>query len=210
MKTKIKIAIADDHPLMIDGIKTVLADTPEIEIVGEASNGLEIIEVVKATKPDLVLLDIRMPELDGIDAAKILKKQFKDTKIIMLTQFWERGFIRHCQKIGVDGYLLKDCGKDKLIETITNIFNGGIYFNLSNGREKETHRLNCDNSKSLLSCRELDVLKLLVKDFTYGQIAEKLGIELSSVKTYKLRLKRKSETHTLSGLIAWAYQNNIF
>ena len=93
MKNQNKIAIADDHPLMIDGIKTALSDSSEIEIIGEANNGLEIIEIVKTNKPDLVLLDIRMPELDGIEAAKILKKQFKDIKIIILTQFDERSFI---------------------------------------------------------------------------------------------------------------------
>jgi len=93
MKTKIKIAIADDHPLFIDGIKTVLADTPEIEIVGEASNGLEIIEVVKTTKPDLVLLDINMPELDGIDAAEIFEKQFENLVVFCHGFYKKQGLI---------------------------------------------------------------------------------------------------------------------
>ncbi len=103
MKNQINIAIAYDHQIMIDGIKTVLSDSPEIKIVGEAKNGLEIIEIVKTKKPDLVLLDIRMPELDGIDAAKILKKQFSDTKIMNFNSIcMNRRFIRHCQKIGVE------------------------------------------------------------------------------------------------------------
>ena len=127
MKNQINIAIADDHQLMIDGIKTALEDSPEIKIVGEANNGLEIIEIVKTRKPDLVLLDIRMPELDGIDAAKILKKQFSKLKIIILSQYGERGFIRRCQKIGVDGYLIKGCSSKELISTIKNIL-----FNLQN------------------------------------------------------------------------------
>lgn len=208
MKTKINIAIADDHPLMIDGIKTALSDTPEIEIVGEASNGLEIIEVVKATKPDLVLLDINMPELDGIDAAKILKKQFKELKIIMLTQFGEKGFIKHCQKIGVEGYLLKGCGKDELEKAINRVFMGGVYFNVDNNRN-EYPNIDCTDSKPLLSCREQEVLRLFSNDYNIRQVAKKLEISITTVKTYKQRLKNKTGSKTLSGMMKWAYQNDI-
>jgi len=206
---KIKIAIADDHPLMIDGIKTALSETSKIKIIGEALNGKQLLLLMETIQPDIVLLDIRMPELDGLDTLEIMKSKYPETKVIMLSQYSERGMVKKSIEFGAKAYLLKDCGKNKLVETITKVFNGGIYFNLPNVRKKETHGLNCDNPKSLLSCRELDVLELLAKDFSYGQIAEKLGIELSSVKTYKLRLKRKSGTHTLSGLVAWAYQNNI-
>ena len=204
----IKIAIADDHPLFIDGIKTALSDTPEIEIVGEACNGLEIIEIVKTTKPDLVLLDINMPELDGIDAAKILKKHFKDTKVIMLTQFGERGFIKHCQEIGVDGYLLKDCGKQELEKAIKIVYNGGLYFIIGNNLNNYFNT-GVNDPKSLITPREFEVLELFSKDFTSEQAAEKLGIKTSSIKTFRQRLMGKTGTLTLSGLVSWAYQNNI-
>ncbi len=205
---KIKIAIADDHPLMIDGIKTALSDTPEIEIIGEASNGLEIIEVVKTKKPDLVLLDIRMPELDSIDAAKILKKQYEELKIIMLTQYGDRRFIKHCQEIGVDGYLLKDCGKQELEKAIKIVYNGGLYFIIGNNLN-DYFNTGINDPKSLITPRELEVLELFSKDFTSEQAAEKLGIKTSSIKTFRQRLLSKTSTLTLSGLISWAYQNNI-
>jgi len=205
----IRLIIADDHQLMIDGIKTALSDCSEVKIIGEASNGNEVIEIVKTNKPDVILLDIRMPKMDGIEAAKILKKQFRDVKIIILSQYGEKGFIRRCQQIGVEGYLLKDCGKGELIKTINHVYNGGVFFNISNTDTDNEYASTFRNLDSLVSNRELETLKLLVKDFTVDQIAVELDIEVSTIKTYKQRLKQKSGTNTLSGLISWAYQNRI-
>ena len=209
MENQIKIIIADDHPLMIDGIKNALTDCNEIEIIGEAKNGLEAIELVKTKKPDLALLDIRMPELDGIDAAKILKKQFSKLKIIILSQYGERGFIRRCQKIGIDGYLIKGCSSKELISTIKNIHNGGYYFNVPDTSIDEYYPANKKATELKISSKELEFLILLAKDYSTDQIAELLKIELSTIKTYKKRLKQKSGTDTLTGLVAWAYQNKI-
>lgn len=209
MKHQIKIIIADDHPLMIDGIKNALSDCNEIKIIGEAKNGLEAIELVQTKKPDLALLDIRMPELDGIDAAKILKKQFSKLKIIILSQYGERGFIRRCQKIGIDGYLVKGCSSKELISTIKNIHNGGYYFNVPDTSIDEYYPANSRASEFKITSKELDFLKLLAKDYSTDQIAEALKIEQSTIKTYKKRLKQKSGTDTLTGLVSWAYQNKI-
>ena len=209
MENQIKIIIADDHPLMIDGIKNALTDCNEIKIIGEAKNGLEAIELVKTKKPDLALLDIRMPELDGLDAAKILKKQFSKLKIIILSQYGERGFIRRCHKIGIDGYLIKGCRPKELINTIKNIHNGGYYFNVPDTSINEFYPANIKASELKISLRELEILELLSKDFNPDKIAEKLGIGKSSIKTYINRLKQKSGTQTTSGLISWAYKNEI-
>jgi len=209
MKNQIKIVIADDHPLMIDGIKTALIDCSEIKIIGVAKNGFEAIELVKTKNPDLVLLDIRMPKLDGIDAAKILKKQFSELKIIILSQYGERGFIRRCQKIGIDGYLIKGCGPKELINTIKNIHNGGYYFNVPDTSKDEFYPANNQTTELKISSRELDILELLAKDFTNIQIAKKLGIEPPTVKTHEYRLKQKSGTNTIPGLVSWAYQNKL-
>lgn len=209
MENQIKIIIADDHPLMIDGIKNALIDCSEIKIIGEAKNGLEAIELVKSKKPDLALLDIRMPELDGLDAAKILKEQFSQLKIIILSQYGERGFIRRCQKIGIDGYLIKGCGSKELISTIKNIHNGGYYFNVPDTSRDEFYPAYSKASELKITLKELDFLKLLAKDYSTDQIAEALKIEQSTIKTYKKRLKQKSGTDTLTGLVSWALRNKI-
>lgn len=208
MKNQIKIAIADDHPFMIDGIKTVLADSPEIQIVGEANNGLEIIEIVKTKKPDLVLLDIRMPELDGIEAAKILKRRIGDIKIIIMTQFDERSLIRRCQKIGVEGYLLKDCGKSELIEAIHKVNKGGLHFSINKSNATlQTTRIK--SKDTILSSREIEVLLLMANDKNCNEIARELGLNESTIRTYRQRLLKKSGTNTYSGLISWAYNQKL-
>ena len=210
MKNKIKVAIADDHPIFIDGIKTALSDSPEIELVGEANNGLEIIEIVKTQKPDLVLLDIMMPELDGIDAAKIIKKLFQDVKIIILTQFDERGLIRRCQQIGVKGYLLKDCGKQVLINAIRKVYKGGILFSIDKAnitKFQKAGRIRSENN--VFSSRELEILLLMANDNCSAAIAKELKISGSTVRTYKQRMFLKTGTDTSSGLINWAYKQNI-
>jgi len=209
MENQIKIIIADDHPIMIDGIKNSLTDSTEIKIIGEAKNGLEAIELVKTKKPDLAILDIRMPELDGIDAAKILKEKSSNLKIIILSQYGERGFIRRCQKVGIDGYLIKGCSSKELISTIKNIYNGGYYFNVPDTTIDEFYPANRKTSELKISSRELEILELLAKDFKPDKIAEKLGVGKSSIKTYINRLRQKSGTQTLSGLISWAFKNKI-
>lgn len=205
----IKIAIADDHPLYIDGIKLALDDNPEIIIVGEAFNGKEIIKIVDNKNPDVVLLDIRMPEVDGIESAKIIKERFGQTKIVVLTQYNSKALISHCQKIGVEGYLLKDCGKKELIKAIKTVMNGGVYFNIRNGQANGILLNNYSNLKAVVSKRELEVLKLLANDFCCDEIALKLGVCITSIKTYRNRLKNKAGTNTLTGLIGWAHQNEI-
>lgn len=210
MKNQINIAIADDHQIVIDGIKTIMSDSPEIKIVGEAYNGLEIIEIVKTKKPDLVLLDIRMPELDGLEAAKILKKQFKDIKIIILTQFDQKSFIRYCQKIGVEGYLLKDCGKTELIKAIKKVYNGGLLFSVNNvGTSKATQATQIKSKDITLSSRELEVLLLMANDTSCSEIADELGIKKSTLGSFRQRLLNKSGTNTTTGLINWAHKQNL-
>lgn len=210
MKNQIKIAIADDHQFLIDGIKTALADSPEIQIVGEANNGLEIIEIVKTKKPDLVLLDIRMPELDGIEAAKLLKRQFKDIKIIIMTQFDERSLIRRCQKMGVEGYLLKDCGKSELLKAINKVYKGGIHFSINKANTSKIPQLTKIESKDkILSSRELEVLILMANDKKCSEIAIELGLNESTIRTYRQRLLKKSGTNTSAGLISWAYNQKL-
>ncbi len=205
----IRIAIADDHQLMIDGIKTALADNPEIIIVGEAKNGLEIIEISKTNKPDIIILDISMPELDGLDAAKIIKEKFNHIKIIILTQFSEKRFMRYFQKIGVEGYLLKECEKIELIEMIKSVYNGGLHYKICSEQNYNNHLVNCPNSTPTISNRELEVLNLLARDQTCNDISIKLGVCVTSIKTYRQRLKDKSGSNTLTGLVSWAYQNDL-
>ena len=195
--------------MYIDGIKTVLSDSKEISVIGEASDGNQLIELIPTNKPDLILLDINMPGMDGLESAKIIKSQYGDIKIIMLTQYNNKRFVKRCQLLGVEGYLLKDCGKPELINAIHTVYNGGFYYNINSRNKTILQPPGLTTDKPKLSGREIEVLSLLANDKSIFEIAAKLKISEASVKTYRNRLKIKSGTNSIAGLISWAYQNSI-
>jgi len=200
----IKLIIVDDHPLMIDGIKTAISDTPDISIIGEANNGKQLLEILTKTLPDVILLDIRMPELDGIDALKIIKEKYKEVKVIMLSQFGERGLIKKSLEFGASGYLLKCSDKQILLSAIYTVFNGGTSF--------EIHAFNTQNStKTLeLSQREKEVLNLIMDEYETKKIANKLKVSISTVNTYRSRLMQKAGVNNDIGLYKWAIENKFY
>ena len=202
----INIVIADDHPMFIDGVKTVLADVPDIHIAGEALNGLQVLELLNTTPADIVLLDINMPVMDGLQTAEAIKQRYKNVKIIMLTQFGERGLVRKCMEMGAEGYLLKDCTKDVLISAIRTVNKRDTFYKFNNGsiiNEK------CKKENQKLTTRELQVLRLMVKDMNYWEITKELRISIYAVRTYRDRLLTKTGTSTIAGLVQWANDNEV-
>lgn len=199
----IKIIIVDDHPLMIDGIKTALSDVQDIIIIGEALNGKQLLVLLENKNPDIILLDIKMPELDGIEVLKIVKKEFENIKIIMLSQFGDRGFIKRCIELEASGYLLKDCGKHDLINAIKTIYDGGTWFEIHD-------KFKIQNiEKPKLSDREKEVLQLIFMEYDKKEIAKKLNISNSTVNTYHARLLQKAGVQNDIGLYKWAIENKI-
>ena len=201
----INIIIADDHRIFIDGIKTVLANVPDIKITGEALNGKQVLSLLKTKPADVVLLDIRMPVMDGLETAKTIKEKFCDIKTIILSQYNNNGFVKNAIKYGCSGYLLKDCSKHELANAIRTVYNGGIYFNTKNQKQTESNKFEI----VILSPREKEVLKLIIKENSSGAIAKKLKISIHSVKTYRERLKTKAGVNKSEALIYWAMKNNL-
>ncbi|MEZ5198672.1 MAG: response regulator transcription factor [Bacteroidales bacterium] len=202
----IKVIIVDDHPLMLDGIRTALSDSSEIKIIGEALNGKDLIKLLDIHIPHIILLDIMMPELDGIDTLKIVKKKFSDVRVIILTQFRERRFIKNCIALGAEGFLIKDCGGPILKEAIITVYKGGTYFNSNTFRRNQLHEhLKPDN----LSKREYEILTLIAGDKQCKEIANILNLSINTVRTYRNRLLNKSGNNTLAGLVQWANDNNL-
>jgi len=149
-----------------------------------------------------------MPEMDGLQAAKAIKEEFKEVKIIMLTQYGERRFVKKCQEIGAKGYLIKDCSKSKLIDTIRDVHNGGVHFipgeDYNNGFPipdllKDVH----------LTCKEKEVLELIAEEKCNYEIATELKIEKTTVKTHKRRMLWKTGAKTITGLVVWAFRKRI-
>ena len=199
----IKLIIVDDHQLMIDGIKTALSEYEEIKIIGDALNGRKLLELLKSKTPDIILLDIMMPELDGIDTLQIVKQKNPEVKIIMLSQFGDRGFIKRCLKFGADGYLLKDCGGKKLIKTIRDIYKGGTVFDVHVTSQLKSA------VKVDLSNQEKEVLHLIVQGVKNKEIANFLNISVSTVSTYRSRIMEKIGVRTDIELYEWVKENEI-
>ena len=206
----IKLIITDDHPIFIDGLKTVLANIPDIAIIGEAMNGKKLLELLKTKQPDIVIMDINMPEMDGLDAAQIIKQQYNDVKIIMLTQFGEKRFMKKCMEMDVEGYLLKECEKQELLKAIVTVYMGGVHYDANSKPDNDLFKPESDEHKNFhISEKEKQVLELIAQENCNQEIAKILGISIHTIKTYRERLMVKSGTKNTAGLMYWAVKNRL-
>lgn len=198
---KIKIVIIDDQTLMRDGLKTILDLEDDMEVIGTAENGKKGLELVKKLRPQVVLMDIRMPELNGVEATRLVKQQFPETVVLILTTFDDEEYIVDALCNGANGYMLKDMHGDKLIQAVRDGFEGNMIMQ-SNIAAKLALRLsknlslNKDENKlSLedldLTDRELEIGRLIADGLTNKDIADKLYISLGTVKNYVTTLYSK-------------------
>ncbi|MEQ6167030.1 MULTISPECIES: response regulator transcription factor [unclassified Ekhidna] len=203
MKTT-DILIADDHQIVIDGLKLVLSSREDFNVVGEASNGLEVLEFLSQNKADVVVLDINMPEMDGIKCAKKVKSSYPDIKIIILTMYAQKSFIEEIVKIGIDGCLLKNNTGKELSDAIARVTSGKSYYDQIQNFSKEEVKQNYT-----LSDRELEIIRKLGDGMTSSQIASELYISEHTVKTHRKNILRKLDLHSSSELIQYALNNGI-
>lgn len=210
----IKILLADDHDIVRDGIQSLLEDEIGFEIVAEAKTGNEAVEACSEYKIDLVIMDISMPEMDGIEATKQIKEQHPGIKILALTMMDEDQHIRKMIEAGASGYILKSSDKDELIEAITTILDGRHYFSddatqsvmmdLVKGTSKKKSA-----DPAQLTDRELEVLELIVKEHTNQQIAEELYISTRTVDAHRRNLLQKTGANNTAGLVTYAIKHNL-
>ncbi|HEY3402059.1 MAG TPA: response regulator transcription factor [Ohtaekwangia sp.] len=202
---KINTVLADDHAIVLEGIKAVLRDYEEIVIVGEASNGQEVLDFAKKQTVHLAILDINMPVLDGLTCARRLKTAHPHIKIIVLTMYAQKSFMEEIIRIGVDGCLLKsNTGKD-LGPAIKRVMEGKSFYDhiqsfTSENEKKETVKL---------SKRETEIIRFLAEGLTSLQIAEKLFIAEHTIKTHRKNILRKTGTHNTSELVQFALNNKL-
>ena len=205
----INLIIADDHQIFIDGLKTVLADVPEIIIIGEALNGEHLLDLLKTKQADVALLDINMPIMDGLEAASIIKEKHNRTKTIILSQYNNKGFVKRAKEYGCSGYLLKDCSKTELVTAIKTVYAGGLLYNPKNGIKTSLGNLGFGSGIVDLTKKEKKTLRLILDEKTNKEIARDMGISVNTVRTNKERLHCKTGSITMAGLIKWALENNI-
>ncbi|KGK31262.1 MULTISPECIES: response regulator transcription factor [Cellulophaga] len=222
MSQTIRIVLADDHSLVRDGIRALLEEEEDLVVVAEVSNGKEAIDMVNEKKPDLLIIDIRMPVMNGIDAVEILNKQGTETKTIILSMHDSEEYILKSVSAGANGYLLKDTGKTEFIKAIRTVQHGGKYFsgdisnvlvnNLLSGSkpvsEKPKHIKSSDNPFDLTS-KELQILELILSGLTNKQISEKLENSKRTVETHRFNLMRKMDVKNLIDLSKKAQEFNL-
>jgi DNA-binding NarL/FixJ family response regulator len=215
MARKIRIMIADDHALVREGIAAFLKMSDAYEIVAEASDGVEAIEAAKKHKPDIVLMDISMPKLGGLEATIELKKNNPAVKILVLTQYEDTVYIRRFLKAGASGYLLKTAVGADLITAIESITAGKVYIhpsiasNLVDGYLGVQKGEPVEDPYERLTDREKQVLKLIAEGYTHKEMADILSISVKTAVTHQTNLCEKLGIHVRAGLIKFAIQKGI-
>jgi len=213
--SKTRVLIVDDHALVREGITAFLKMCDDIEVVAEASDGLEAIEKVKKIHPDIILMDISMPKLGGFEAVTEIKKIAPHAKILILTQYDDKEYISRFLKAGVSGYLLKKAVGSDLITAIRAVSRGELYLHPSITSEvvagylRRGKQVIVKDPYEKLTDREKQVLKLVAEGHTHKEIAELLNISVKTVIAHQTNISEKLDMHTKSDLIKFAIQKGI-
>lgn len=211
----LKIVLAEDHTILREGLRALLGADPNFDIIGEAEDGREAVRCVERLEPDLLLIDLSMPRMSGMDAIREIKKRYPAIKIIALTVHKTEEYLLTTLQAGADGYVLKDATRDELIMAIKNVMGGKSY--LSPGvSEKviEGYLVGKESNRSstpweTLSQREREVLKLIAEGYKNKEIAEDLCISLKTVEKHRANLMKKLDLHNAAALTVYAVQKGL-
>lgn len=211
----IKVAIADDHKIFRKGVILSLRPYTNIKFVLEADNGQELIDGLAAAEPDVVLMDLRMPQKDGIETTKFITKTYPHIHVIALTMFEDERFVTHMMEIGANGYLLKSADPQEIKRAIVEVTAKGYYLNnfvnrilLKKSHAKQKVVPNLSNEVTL-NARERDVIKYICMEFTAQEIAQKLEVSPRTVESIKDKLMERFGAKNTAGLVFFAVKNNL-
>jgi two-component system nitrate/nitrite response regulator NarL len=211
---KIKLLLVDDHQMLIDGIKALLKDQQQFEIAGEATRSRQALDMISAIKPDIVVTDINMPEMSGIELTRELKRIAPGIKVLALSMYGEKAMISEMLDAGVSGYILKNTGRSELVNALTKISEGGMFFSDEVAAEmmkamSVRQQLKQEEQQVNLTQREKEIVQLIAKEYSNIQIAEALFISERTVETHRKNIFRKTNTKSVVGLIKYAYENKL-
>ena len=210
MTEKIRIVLADDHPIVLDGLRNLIRAESDLELVGEATSGLSALKIIREQRPDVAVLDISMPELNGIVLSRRLAGEMPALRLLILTLHEDRAYLNQALEAGVRGYVLKRSAVENLVQAIRAVLVGGLYIDPAIvGRVFESKQVNKrllarKGVAPALTDREADVLKMAALGFTNKEIASRLDVGVKSIETYKARGLEKLGLKTRAELVRYA------
>jgi DNA-binding NarL/FixJ family response regulator len=207
----IKIIIADDHRMFRESLRKILTIEKVVEVLAEASNGIELLELLNQYQPDIILMDISMPGMDGIEATKKALVKQPDVKVLTLSSFGDEKYYFHMVESGAKGFVVKNAGIVELQNAITEVAKGGSWFS-SELIQKVIANINTKPKKnkiSTLSERELEILKLICESNTNENIAEKINLSIDTVKWHRANILSKTDCSNTAGLVIYAIKNKL-
>ncbi len=204
---KIRLYIADDHPLVIEGLIQVLSKYPELEIEGTFEDGAPLLKAMFTQSVDLVITDLRMKDMDGIEVCKNIRKLFPQTKVLILTMYKEYHYQQKVIEAGANGCLLKSSRGSEILEAIQKVLAGEQHFIGSQDPETDTKQMYLN--VSLLTDREKDILKYIAEGYSNMEIAEHLTLSVHTIKTHRKNIQGKLNIHKTSQLVSYAIQQGL-
>jgi DNA-binding NarL/FixJ family response regulator len=204
---KIKVLVVDDHPMVLEGMRSMLSQINFVQIAGIASNAYEAVELVKSASPQIVITDINMPEISGIELALKIRTEFPQVKIIAMSTFKERSYIAQMVQNGASGYLVKSASKEEIEEAILSVYEGKLYMSLDISLSS-SDKQQLDNIP-VLSSREKEVLQLIADGMTNPQIAAKLFLSMHTVDSHRKNILTKFSVNNTASLIKLAAKFNM-
>lgn len=213
MTSPIRLVIADDHEIFRDGLALMLSRQKNMSLAGQASDGGELLAMVRETQPDVVLADIKMPHMDGIEATKVLLHEFPDLKIIALSMFSEENLIVEMLEAGAKGYLLKNADKQEILDAIASVMQNQEYYcrDTSVTLASMIVKSNFNRKKEVVefSDREMEIIKLICKQFTAQEMGESLFLSRRTVEGYRTRILEKMNVKNTAGVVIYALKNKL-
>ena len=209
MSDRVKILLADDHTIVRQGLKLILSAHPDMEVVGEAANGREAVEMADKLRPDVVLMDVQMPELNGIEATKKMVAAQPRIRILVLSMHKESVYVREIMKAGARGYILKDAIDTELLNAVRSVAKGDGYISPAVAGALNEKAIGAASPVDLLSTREREVLLLIAEGKTNKEIATKLNLSVYTVDSHRGKIMEKLNLHSAGELVRFAIKNGL-
>lgn len=211
-QTQARLVLVDDHQMFLDGLEMILSSQADFHIVGTARDGWQALSIIEEQKPDVILTDLNMPEMDGLELVKRLKQKFPEIKVLVLSMMNDKETVSSIMDVEAEGFILKNSNKADLVKAVKAVYAGDTYYSneiLNIMLSRYQRKARQEEAKKLLTDRELEILQLVAEEMTSEKIAEKLFISPRTVETHRKNILAKTQANTLIGLIKFAVKNDL-